>query len=41
MRAANAENVDALAGVHTLDLSYSHYIRDVSALGGVHTLNLI
>jgi hypothetical protein len=40
MRAAHAENVDALASVHTLDLSDYHGIRDVSALRGVHTLDL-
>jgi hypothetical protein len=33
-------NVDALAGVHTLNLRGCHSITDVGALGGVHTLNL-
>jgi len=37
---ACVENVDALAGVHTLNLSGCNGIRDVSALGGVHTLNI-
>jgi hypothetical protein len=40
MRRANVENVDALAGVHTLNLSRCYRIADVSALGGVHTLVL-
>jgi hypothetical protein len=40
MRKANVENVDALAGVHALDLSGCERITDISALGGVHTLNL-
>jgi Leucine-rich repeat (LRR) protein len=34
------ENVDALAGVHTLDLRGCKGLRGVSALGGVHTLDL-
>jgi hypothetical protein len=33
-------NMDALAGVHTLDLRDCQGIVDVSALGGVHTLYL-
>jgi hypothetical protein len=33
-------NVDALAGVQTLDLSACDGIRDVGTLGGVHSLNL-
>jgi len=36
----HTENVDALAGVHTLDLRFCQGIRDVGALGGVHTLHL-
>jgi hypothetical protein len=37
---ANVENLDALAGVHTLNLHGCWGITDVSALGGVHTLDL-
>jgi hypothetical protein len=40
MTQANVENVDALAGVHTLDLRWCEGIRDVSTLGGVHKLDL-
>jgi hypothetical protein len=37
---ARVQNVDALAGVRTLDLRECRGITDISALGGVHTLNL-
>jgi hypothetical protein len=37
---ANVQNVDALAGVHSLDLRDCTGITDVSTLGGVHTLDL-
>jgi hypothetical protein len=37
---AKVENVDSLAGAHTLNLSGCKSITDVSALGGVHTLDL-
>jgi hypothetical protein len=33
-------NTDALAGVHSLDLSGCTELQDASALGGVHSLNL-
>jgi hypothetical protein len=33
-------SVNALAGVHTVDLNNCDSITDVSALGGVHTLDL-
>jgi hypothetical protein len=40
VHADNVDNVDALAGVHMLDLSHCTFIRDVSAPGGAHTLKL-
>jgi hypothetical protein len=41
MPRAHIENVDALAGVHTLHLSGCTNISDVSALGDVHKLYLV
>jgi hypothetical protein len=40
MTKAKVVNVDALAGVHTLNLSDCKGISDVGALGGVHTLDI-
>lgn len=40
LRGTGVSNVDALANVHTLDLSSCQRVRDVSQLGHVHSLNL-